>query len=450
MKYSIGYNQDPQMLNLLDKYRKHVEALYFPIPRRLLSTSRNISQGDGYEGDIPKIIAKCKNLGIKSQLVMNSTCDGSSGLEATFFREMTEYLQSLVDLGLHSIIVVNPVYISEIKKRLPSLEIESSVNCYVKTVEHAQHLKLLGIAVLHVDNDINRDIRRIKKIRAATGLRIKVLLNEACLSNCPFEKMHWNFVSHQGSVSRAPMVSGIFIERWGLRFFSRDPARIFKAQFIPPDGVRYYKDFVDCFKIAGRDVSTDLVEFRLASYIAERFTGNLVALLDCVCLHPFFKYIDYRALDEAGFFSKMLECKGDCRDCDYCGRLAERSIVTNSFFLPLEHPERIRESKKAVRIYRRLLKSSVQTDRVYRELSRNYLIAGNYRQCVEAAEKAMENGCRDGSLFLTLGLYFQKTGQYERAIRELEKAERSGVEPELVRSSLSICRKKDGKREKTQ
>jgi collagenase-like PrtC family protease len=267
MKFSIGYNHDIKLLDLLDVYKDNIEALYFPIPHQYLSSGRLIPQKNSYLNEIPEIIKKCNSLNIKSQLLLNATYEGELGLEKKFFSKIIDYIQKLKSLGLKSVIVTNPVYISEIKERIKEIEVESSVNCYVKTIEHALYLKDLGVDILTIDRDINRDISLIKEIKDKTGLKIRILLNEGCLRNCPFRKMHFNLIAHTKSKLKTEMISGIFFEKWCMKIYSQNPAKIFSVPFIPPDALKYYIQFVDYFKISCRDSSNSLIEFRLKAYI---------------------------------------------------------------------------------------------------------------------------------------------------------------------------------------
>ena len=81
MKFSIGYNHDIKLLDILDIYKNNIDALYFPIPGKYLGSGRHILQKRNYLNEIPKIVKKCNLLNIKSQLLLNATCEGEKGLE---------------------------------------------------------------------------------------------------------------------------------------------------------------------------------------------------------------------------------------------------------------------------------------------------------------------------------------------------------------------------------
>ncbi len=58
MKFSIGYNHDIKLLNILEANKDGIDAIYFPIPRRYLGSGRAISQKINYTNEIPKIIKR--------------------------------------------------------------------------------------------------------------------------------------------------------------------------------------------------------------------------------------------------------------------------------------------------------------------------------------------------------------------------------------------------------
>jgi collagenase-like PrtC family protease len=420
VRFSIGYNHDRRSLGLLDLYRENIEAFYFPIPLRYLSTSRAIPQNSGYPKEIPEIIKKCNSLHIRSQLLLNASCDGSAGLEKKALAGTIDYIKKLAGMGLKSVIVVNPVYIREIKRLIPGIVIEASVNCYVKTVEHAAYLKDLGVEILNIDNDINRNIPLIKEIKNKTGLKIKLLLTEGCLRNCPFERTHWNFIAHHQDIDpKAELLPDT--ERWGLKFFLRNPARVFRSSFVPPDGLKYYTPFVDYFKISCRDSSTSTIEFRLKAYLNQDFSGNLLYLFDCMCLHPYFSYIDASALKKNNFFRKMLACADDCGACNYCAKLMAEAVITNSYFLRPGHPVRIEESRRAVKIYSRVLRSSPGDSTLYLGLARAYFHLREYAKAIKELRRAEEARPADAQINFLLSKCYRKTGRGALSDQELAK-----------------------------
>lgn len=416
MKFSIGYNHDVKLLSLLGNYKDHIESFYFPIPSQYSGSGRAIITDKSYLDEIPHLIKKCVALNITPQLLLNATCEGTQGFQKRRFSTILNYIQKLKTLGLQSVVITNPAYIREIKKQIRGITIESSVNCYVKNVEHALYLKDLGVDILTIDRDINRDIPMIKKIRDKTGLKIKILLNEACLRNCPFRQMHFNYLAHISANSKQASSTMISQDKWSEKFFVQDPGKIFSASFIPPSALQYYVNLVDRFKISTRQDTTPFVELRLKAYIAQNFSGNLISLLDCACLRPYYEYIDSRALDRIGFFKKMIKCSDDCYECGYCNKLIQKTTVTNSYFLNPDNPNRIKENKKAVKIYKNILKESPFNLEVLLNLSKTYFELKKYALAIQTVNRAIKLTPQEIEGYLILGYFLEQLKKNNEAL----------------------------------
>jgi len=436
MKFSIGYNHDIRLLELLDIYKDNIEALYFPIPQRYLGSGRYIPPKKDYLNEVPELIKKCKRLNIKSQLLLNATCEGASGLEKKFFARIIDYVKKLKELGLASLIVTNPVYISALKREIKEIIVESSVNCYVKTVEQAAYLKDLGVDILTVDRDINRNIALIKQIKGKTGLPVKIMLNEGCLRNCPFRNMHYNYISHLAAHPTRP-IEGIFPDKFCISIYQKSPAKILNIPFIPPDGLKYYAGFIDYYKLSTRAFTTPQIESCLKAYRDQDFSGNLLEILDSPGL-AYFNFIDYPALKRNHFFEKMISCTGNCTRCNYCNKLMEEAVVVNSDFLPGAAQKR-KQDRRTVQVGRELLKTSQDKFSIYLKLIGAHLNLKEYQAVIRILNKTINLDYQGENPHLFRGLCYKKARQYKRALEEFKQAERSKPELAEINFSLSAC-----------
>ncbi|MDD5245911.1 MAG: U32 family peptidase [Candidatus Omnitrophica bacterium] len=419
IKFSIGYNQDLKFFDILDNYREHVESVYFPAPAELAGSGRLILQKSGYPREIIRLMRKCADLGIDTQLLMNATCMGIEGARRDKCSRVIEYIRGLYISGLKSVVLANPIYITEVRKHLPGIKIESSVNAFVRTVEHAQYLKRLGVDTLTVDRDINRNIPLIKKIKRETGLEIKVMLNEGCLKNCPFRVAHYNILSHADSASNIPMSNLFDPDRLCRMIYKDTPEKVFSVPFIPPEGVRHYLGIADHFKISTRGLSTLQVINCLKIYIKGDFEGNLLEILDCPGLAAF-SYLDYRQMRKSNFFRKMLRCSGECASCKFCFKLAKQVMVLNLDWCKNE--EKLRESKKAIKIMRRRRLAGRQGTEEVLLLGKAYCNLKRYAQAMLCAKKVLRSA--PGSLegFILLGRIYEETGKLPLAAAIYKKA----------------------------
>ncbi len=419
MKFSIGYNYDIKLLGLLDIYKDHIDAFYFPLPQKYLGSGRNIPQPRNYVNQVPKIIERCNSLNITSQLLLNATCEGEFGLSRNFFKRLVSYIKKLRGIGLGSIVITNPIYINRLKEEISDIRIESSVNCYIKTIEQALYLKDLGVDVLTIDRDINRNIPLIKEIKNRTNLKIRLMLNEGCLRNCPFRIMHYNYLSHRNSIPKRP-IDGTFPDHHCIEIYLRNTAKVFSIPFIPPDALRHYESFVDYYKLSTRVFPTKRIELCLKAYINQQFNGNLLEILDSPGL-SYFEYIDYNALSKSHFFEKMKSCIDNCNRCAYCNTLLKEATVVNRDFLKKKNKK---DERKAIRIYKNVLQASPNKDDsfIYEKLSKAYFNLREYKEALRLADKVIKLAPTKITGYLLLGSYFEQIKRNNKALQVYKKA----------------------------
>ena len=443
MKFSIGYNYDSKVLNLLKTYRDNIEAFYFPIPQMYLGSGRHIKEPKSYINQIPLIIKKCDSLDITSQLLLNATYEGESSLSKKFFDNVLNYIKRLRDARLKSVVVTNPIYISRIKKEISDIKIESSVNCYVRTVEHALYLKQLGVDVLTIDRDINRNIPLIKEIKSKTSLKLRIMLNEGCLSNCPYRVCHYNYLLAGFNFS-ASRIEGVFWDKFCIEIYQRDPLKVFRIPFIPPEAVSYYEQLVDYYKLSTRVFTTDRIELCLKAYIDKHSSSNLLTLLDCPGL-SYFEYIDYGILKKNNYFEKMLTCSLRCHRCSYCNVLFKKAVLINRNYQDKRDEA---EERKSIKLYKKGLKRFCNEDKKiqsYIRIADAYLRLNRYKEAIRSIRRALKLNYKGSDIYSVLGFCYEGEKNYKRAIKALRKAEKINPKDIRVNLALARCYKRLGK-----
>ncbi len=319
-KFSIGYNHTKSFIEMIPLLKGYVHEIYFQPPKKVMGSGRVIFEEENYEKTIEELIKTCKKNDVSSNLLLNATCEGDDTGEKKYSGTIMLYLKKLKKIGLCSVSVTNPIHIQRIKKEVPGLIIHSSINCYVKNSEHAKYLKHLGVDVITIDRDINRDIKLIKKIKKDTGAQIKAVLNEGCLKNCPYRHAHFNMISHGKDTD-------YFDETSCVNIYREFPEKVFQIPFIRPEDLKKYDGVVDYYKLSTRTTRTDKIIFILNAYINERFDGDLLFLLSTKGLFEHFKSIDNKILNKEGFGEMLWSCDNECESCDYCKKLLKKAAV---------------------------------------------------------------------------------------------------------------------------
>lgn len=293
-KFSLGYNQDIQMLGLVKIFKDYIKELSFPIPNDILGSGRVVEHSEEYRKEIKKIIKFCKDNDIEASLLVNPTSEGEEMGSAELTNKIIKFLRE--NKGIDSVVLTNPLHVFKIKKEFPEIKIISSVNCFVKNSESALYLKSLGFDEITIDRDINRDLALIAEIKKEAG-SVRVMLNEGCLRNCPFRKAHFNMISHGNDTE-------YFDSNACIKILKSQPDKFFSIPFIRPEDLHYY-DFADTFKLATRTTPTAKLGYVLEAYAMRKFDGDLLDLLSTRSLFGVFKKVDNKKLTEMKFFENI-------------------------------------------------------------------------------------------------------------------------------------------------
>jgi hypothetical protein len=107
------------------------------------------------------------------------------------------------------------------------------------------------------------------------------MANNNCLTGCAMSPMHMNALAHAGQAWHAN--KGFFIDWCFLKCTEmkmRDPVHYLRSEWIRPEDLRIYEELgFDLFKIAERDIPTEMMMTRVRAYAGRRYDGNLLDLV---------------------------------------------------------------------------------------------------------------------------------------------------------------------------
>lgn len=315
MKFSIGYNEKEGFEELLEDYKDNISSVYFPIPADLGSTGRPIRQKDDYYMQSESLVSTCHRLWIGTILLLNSTFDGPKAFDVDTLTKLFSFIQHLISKGLTSITVTNMLYVKFIKKKFPKIIIFCSVNARLKTLEQAIYFKNLGIDVLTLDRDINRDLKLIQAIKKRTWLELQLMLNEPCLKNCPYRNAHFEAVAF----NKESIFGKEFEDFTCYPMIHENKRMFFRIPFIRPEDLVHFDWLIEHYKLVTRDASNKKIRFLLDAYIAWEHHWNVIDLFDIESTQYLSTlFIDNQKLTKNNFFEKIQKCPWDCDRCKAC------------------------------------------------------------------------------------------------------------------------------------
>ena len=341
LEFSVPYNNDPGTLTEIFRLKEFngnlIREIYLSGPQEYAGSGRITTEQsfDEFENTVNRI----HDEGIRVNLLMNSVCEGSDWYSAQVLKKTMDYLGRAVEgLGIEALTIANPMYIREVRKNFPEVEICASVLGDIDCIDKAVIYKKAGADGFTPDVNINRNLRLLKKIREKTGLEIKLMVNEGCLFRCSFRKFHFNFISHK---SRNPTIDkgrgeeNVFSLNC-IQVTRNDHAQVFKSGWIRPEDLERYEGISGYFKLVGRTSSKSMICRSLEAYMGQTWNGDLLELM-AGNLYSWgmshLMHLDNRGLDNIGFFDKVTSCDRECIDCDFCDKVAGK-LLTQGVFTP--------------------------------------------------------------------------------------------------------------------
>lgn len=345
LEFSVPYNNDPEALAEIFRYQDHngnrIREIYLSGPQEFSGAGRIVPELDFRE--FVDVIERIHKEGIRVNLLLNSICEGSDWYSSKVLKSTMGYLERVhEEYGIEAITIANPLYIREVRRRFPNLEICASVLGDIDCVEKAVIFRKAGADVITPDVDINRDLTLLKKIKDATNAELKLMVNEGCLFRCAFRKFHFNYISHK---SRNPgMANGVQPEDNVfslncIQLSKNDPSQLLKSGWIRPEDARKYEPISNYFKLVGRTSSKSMLLRCLVAYLSENWNGDLLELMAGNLYSvgmSHLMHVDNKSLDDVGFFETVTSCEKECSECAYCSeliaRLMRRGVFTQAKF----------------------------------------------------------------------------------------------------------------------
>ena len=197
---------------------------------------------------------------------------------------------------------------------LPDLEIHTSCNAYQWNLRQMEiWQEKCGVKVFNPPREILRIPENLKKMHDA-GYKLKCLINEGCLMGCPMR-------------CSAPILSCC----------QNGIADLFRANWILPRWQKHYDEYVDIYKIAGRNSEGDYPFKTMDAYLTENNDMVLSELMISGTVMFAHRMLPKEVLQKITIDKvpdKLLTC--ECSSCEEC-KLCETVLAS---LIPEEYHSR--------------------------------------------------------------------------------------------------------------
>jgi collagenase-like PrtC family protease len=387
MRLLVASNWDPALIEPLSKLGT-VNQIFGVLPATTVGSGRpgsTISKMTPEQAE--EYVRLAHSRGLKFDYLLNASCMGNMEWDEDTHRELLQHLDWISSIGVDSVTVTIPYLVELIKKQFPQLKVRVSTIAHVNSVNRAKFFESMGADSITLDFNINRDFRLLRAIKHAVSCELNLVLNDACLYQCPFRYYHYNSISH--STQPYNPLKGFYVEYHTIRCTIErysDLSQFIKSRWIRPEDIEVYEDTgIDSFKISGRSMSTEWILNAAQAYSSRQYKGNLCDIVQAINtatkyqnplsplsrvlemgtklarhkdlisasqasagLPPHLKllendsfrsflqaqppetYIDNQALDGFIDFFRKQDCLSGCAHCHYCQKIAGRVIRVDS------------------------------------------------------------------------------------------------------------------------
>jgi tetratricopeptide (TPR) repeat protein len=348
LKISVPFNNDINLIKQIIPLKSYIDSLYlpphfsvFPFPasadkfKNYRTNWKDFKNDKKYNELLSYIISKLKQNNIKTRLILNSIVfDFQEILDrwpnSRLFKNL-KYFCSNSDLEY--VTVADLPLARRINSSFPSLKITMSTNAFINNFERLSYWleHINNIEGVTLDIKINKNLEIIKDIKQASKLKI-TLINELCLTNCPYRETH-TILNDLGLCQN---------HFEGISKYKMMPWLAYCSTALTPYNLRFYKGIIDYLKLVDRNSSTKTILFSLNHYIFNINSRKYV--------------IAGRGSGEEpeNIFQKVSTCDRHCDQCNYCytawrklNRIPEDYIyLTKGFYYQIKG-----EYKKALVAY---------------------------------------------------------------------------------------------------
>lgn len=251
-------------------------------------------------------------------------------------QEIIDLFRYLESIGVERIIAANPL-IMELITEYTGLKIKCSTILGIDRVSAIKHYSKYRVDYICPDIYINRNISLLAEMNKACqkyGMNLELLANEICIfGDAPCSNvLRTNCYLHSS-------FGGNPNNRFDSWPFSRCqkarqdyPESILKIPFILPNHMNYYYNncCIKYFKVSGRTNTFEYLTYVVEKYLSQEFDESIenLFMLPQNTKHAANKSINYKTLEENGFFERILNpanpCDYQCHKCRYCENFYEK------------------------------------------------------------------------------------------------------------------------------
>lgn len=281
-KLHVPYNLDLNSLTLYQEWAQSIEDIYFPIPPAIFSSARQLNFPPNYDEHVSSILEFCQEYQIRSALLVNGNNDDLTDQK---FEQLTQYLNWIVPLGLDVIVIANPYLIHWIRNHWPQLTIRLSVLSLINTEsEIASIMEYSPVEEICLPPEINRNLDMLKFLKHNyPNVKFSIMASALCRGGCPY--YYWHQAVSLSQTEYAQHTYEILLQELGYTSKLWIPSVLQNPSILPSE-LDFYDQYIDGFKIEGRQYPTSALKSLIAHYSLKIDPEKCFTVIKGACLYP--------------------------------------------------------------------------------------------------------------------------------------------------------------------
>lgn len=318
---SFPYNHDPELWGKVAAYRGVIEEVYAGLHPAVFPSARCWPREIGRQEHWARLQGLADQLG-RDGVALNIVLNTAPSQSLVDMPMLLRQLAALRQRCRVRACVADLYWGMRLRRAFPDISLHGAVTARINCQAQAMPWRdLLGVDVVTIDRDINKNLPRIKSLRRM-GLRLKMVASDGCLPYCPLSLYHIGIQSQQ---KREPAVSAL--ECNVLCRYTRlsVPVWHYVKKEVLPFQLPRYQGAVDIIKLTDRARPTDANLATLERYL--RMEDDV---------HPMFGY-----RESAATLDRLGRCGHDCDSCGFC-REHIRTISPTAMDTPPDYREMLK------------------------------------------------------------------------------------------------------------
>lgn len=304
---SVGYSGKSEDLDLLLSSCHQLFSVYSGGLAGKIAGGRPL-----YLNNLDSLASNCEKAhkkGVKYEIALNAPCGLESRTNKEWWEDICNYLKELEQCGVDYIIASHP-FIMQTVKDSTNMKVVASTICEIMTARSAVYYEKIGADVIIPSMNANFNLKALEEMKSAlTSAKLRIMVNEHCLGDCPWRRFHHNHYAHHNEEFEYHVNC--------KTTFYKNPQLLLTNNYIRPEDIQNYEKITSQFKIVGRlNPIQDLIEI-IQAYEKESYDGNCVKLFDLSLMNQF--NIPNKMLD--GLFERKVTCNKICDQCGQCLKL---------------------------------------------------------------------------------------------------------------------------------